>query len=269
MNQLDTPFVGNLFQTSQYTYYQSPNPLESPVVFLSGLFAGDWIWEPTLAQLREKGRSFIVLHESLASIGPSIEALKAYIKTILDELNVYRSTIVGNSYGGLLAVEMAASFPERIQSIIISGSPGMGNTTNLNGETSSVPRSFDLDFGRKIAEQLFYDRSHVTDEMLQRALVPLSNGASMLNMFRLLKAERKYDIRPILPRVECETLLLWGQNDAVTPLVDWEHSQSLLKKSSLEVVAACGHAPMIEKPSQFFAIMWGFLTEEHSTGDML
>lgn len=263
MMQLDDNRVRNMFQTSKYKYYRSSNSLESPIVFLSGLFAGDWIWEATLSQLQEKDASFIVLQEPLASIGSTVEALREYLKAILDELNIYRCTLVGNSYGGLLALDMAARFPERIKSIVVSGSPGLGSTTSVNGGTMGV-RTFSRELAMEIAKQLFYDQSQITEEMLNRTLVTFSNSTIILNTLRLLKAERKYDTRTILSLIECETLLLWGEKDAVTPLAEWERSQSLLKKGSLKVIAACGHAAMIEKPAQFHSILWEFLTAHGS-----
>jgi len=254
----------HLYQTLRYTYYQSSKPAGCPILFISGLFAGDWIWEAILPPLRENDVSLIVLREPLASLGPTVDILCSYLKCILDDLNIYRAILVGNSYGGLLALEIAARYPERVQSIVVSGSPGLGSAVSLGRDALGVSRVVNREFAMHIASQLFYDHSLISEEMLSRTLATFSSSSIILNMLRLLKAEKKYDVRAILPRIQCETLLLWGQNDAVTPLSAWEQNQSLLKKASLKVIADCGHTAMIEKAAQFYALMWSFLTSTES-----
>ena len=62
-----------------------------------------------------------------------------------------------------------------------------------------------------------------------------------------------------LLRASCPVLLLWGTNDIVTPVTEWEGQLHLLKSVVLKKIPECGHVPMIEKPSEFNAELLAFL----------
>ena len=67
------------------------------------------------------------------------------------------------------------------------------------------------------------------------------------------------DLRPLMPSVQTDTLLLWGDRDTATPLSDGQEMERLLPRAGLAVVKNAGHFPYVDNPAQFFAILGIYL----------
>jgi pimeloyl-ACP methyl ester carboxylesterase len=62
-----------------------------------------------------------------------------------------------------------------------------------------------------------------------------------------------------LPRVTAPTLVLWGREDGIVPLICGEQYRRLLPNATLRVLERCGHLPLIEKPDEFAGLVLDFL----------
>ena len=67
-------------------------------------------------------------------------------------------------------------------------------------------------------------------------------------------------LRHLLPGVTTPTLLVWGREDAITPLECGELYQSAIPRSQLSIIEDCGHMPEMEKPAEFTRLVEDFLT---------
>lgn len=67
------------------------------------------------------------------------------------------------------------------------------------------------------------------------------------------------DVREYLPRIEAETLLVWGDQDQDTPLSDGQLMEQLIPGSGLAVLAGAGHFSFLDRQYQFLAVMRSFL----------
>ena len=65
-----------------------------------------------------------------------------------------------------------------------------------------------------------------------------------------------------LPNIETPTLLIWGENDLVTPPEVAVEFNSLLPNSDLIWIKKCGHAPMMEHPKEFNRILFNWLDKK-------
>ena len=66
-------------------------------------------------------------------------------------------------------------------------------------------------------------------------------------------------LRQLLPGVITPTLLVWGREDAITPLQCGELYQSSIPRSRLAIIENCGHMPEMEKPAEFAKLVDNFL----------
>lgn len=80
-----------------------------------------------------------------------------------------------------------------------------------------------------------------------------------MNIIRYLIAIREYDVRSCLSRIQCDVLLIWGENDPIAPVEEWENNLHRMARGRLRKLPLCGHSPMIEKPAEFNAILSDFL----------
>jgi 2-hydroxy-6-oxonona-2,4-dienedioate hydrolase len=236
----------------------------APVVLLPGLFAGAWMWKPTWDCLIGLGHSVLQIAEPFAALdtkATSIGALRSMLIGVLDEHDIFRVVLCGNSLGSLVALDTACHHPDRVEAMVISGCPGLGETANLGLRHSGDMSRQNAD---RVADQLFYDRSVISEEMIERSYAIARDRRCAINMLRYVLATRKYDVRKCLPQIQCDVLMIWGEHDRVAPVEDWEQSLSLFANASLHKLARCGHSPMIENPAEFNAILTKFMLERPS-----
>jgi pimeloyl-ACP methyl ester carboxylesterase len=231
---------------------------------LPGLFAGGWIWKPTRDFLIAEGFSVATISEPFAALDISttapattptaaIDTLRSVLTGVLDQHGIQRAVLLGNSMGALVALDAAYHHPNRVESLVISGCPGLGNGgPRSNGILSRLNAG-------EIADKMFFDRSAIPEGMIEKSLAALSNRAVQMNMVRYLVAIREYDVKRCLSRVVCDVLMIWGENDLIAPVEEWEHHLHLAARASLHRVPHCGHSPMIEKPAEFNSILAQFL----------
>jgi 2-hydroxy-6-oxonona-2,4-dienedioate hydrolase len=232
-----------------------------PVVLLPGLFAGAWMWRPVWDHLSAAGYSVLQLLEPFAALDirtPSIDLLREMLIGVLDEQEISRVVLCGSSLGGLVALDTAHHHPERVEAAVISGCPGLGETANLGLRHSGDMSRENAD---RIADRLFYDRSLVSEEMIERSYALATDRRCATNMLRYILAIRKYNVKECLTKIQCDVLMVWGEHDRIAPVEDWEQNLHLIGSPSLHKLARCGHAPMIEKPAEFNAILTKFMRE--------
>jgi 2-hydroxy-6-oxonona-2,4-dienedioate hydrolase len=232
-----------------------------PVVLLPGLFAGAWIWKPTWDHLSSIGYSVLQMVEPFAALDTkiaSINPLRETLMGVLDEFEISRAILCGNSLGGLVALDTARHHPDRVEALVISGCPGLGKTVNLGLRHRGDMSRQNAD---RIADHLFYDRSGISEEMIEKSYAIARDRRCAVNMMHYVLATRKYDVRECLPQIECDVLMVWGEQDRIAPVEEWEQNLHLMAGASLYKLARCGHSPMIEKPVEFNALLTKFLLE--------
>ncbi|MGD1091572.1 MAG: alpha/beta hydrolase, partial [Bryobacteraceae bacterium] len=227
-----------------------------PIVMLPGLFAGGWIWKPTREFLIDDGFSVATISEPFAALdtsATSIDVLRSFLTGVLDQYEIQRAVLMGNSMGALVALDAAYHHPDRVESLVISGCPGLGNGGLRSSATVSRPGA------AEIADKMFYDRSALPEDLIEKSLAAVSDRRCQMNMVRYLIAIREYDVKRCLSSIACDVLMIWGENDLIAPVEAWGHHLHLVARGSLHRVPRCGHSPMIEKPAEFNSILTEFL----------
>jgi len=161
----------------------------------------------------------------------------------MDANNLRSTTVIGHSYGGRVAVQLAAHFPDRIDSIVLIDAAGL-----------PPQRPPALRFGLYLIK--------LGARLLART--PNWLGGRLRGWYISKVASSDYqqaspELRPVLVnavnenlaleagRVGCPVLLIWGERDAVTPLEMGQRYQRLLKNSTLVVVPDGDHFPFLGK----------------------
>ena len=190
--------------------------------------------------------------------------------SLLDALKIERVSIVGNSFGGAIALAFAKAHPARVNRLVLRGSAGLSFpiTDGLNKVWGYQPS---LQAMRDLMEVFNFDHSIITDDLVNMryqasirddvqtrfaALFPepRQQGVEML-------ALREDDLRA-LPH---KTLLIHGRDDQVIPLESSERMVRLIADSQLHVFGQCGHWVQIEKAKEFTRLLVDFLLKQATT----
>jgi pimeloyl-ACP methyl ester carboxylesterase len=233
-----------------------------PVVFLHGLVGLNDHWEGVVQRVRHRLRCILLEIPLLSLSGDdcSIEGVEALTAQFLADLRGLRPApiLVGNSFGGHVALRLALNRPELVGGLVLAGSSGLVEKSMVSDIQIRPSREWLV---RKIGE-LFHDPGrHLRDADVDRAHKELSQRSGARAMVRLSRTARRDGLRERISEIGAPTLLIWGRNDVVTPPEAAEQFLSLLPDARIVWFDECGHAPMMEKPEEFAAAMIGFAGE--------
>jgi pimeloyl-ACP methyl ester carboxylesterase len=165
--------------------------------------------------------------------------------------------VLGNSLGGHIGLLFALANPEKIRSIILTGSSGLFE----NALGSSFPKRSNRDFVRQKTETVFYDPKDATEEMVDEVYDIVNDRNKALRLITLAKSAIRENLAHRLDAIKVPTLLVWGKQDTITPPFVADQFDELIEDSKVVFLDKCGHAPMMEHPDQFNVILEEFLEE--------
>lgn len=229
-------------------------------------------WRLVMAPLAERMR---VIAPDMAGFGfterrPSLrydmDTWVAQAVGLLDALGLEQADIVGNSFGGALALALAIRHPQRVRRLVLMGSVGVPFeiTEGLDAVWGYTPSFENM---RRIMDYFAWDRGLVNDELAElryRASIRPGFQESFASMFPAPRqrwvealASREADIRA-LPH---ETLIIHGRDDRVIPLQTSETLLRWIDRAQLHVFGRCGHWTQIEHAARFVRLVEDFLCE--------
>lgn len=231
-----------------------------PVVFLHGLVGLNEHWEGVVNRVKNDLRCILFQLPLLQMRGDdcSIQGVTRLTTQFLREHFSNESVIlVGNSFGGHVALRIALESPELCRGLVLAGSSGLIEKSMVSDIQIRPSREWLV---RKIGE-LFYDQSKMREADIDRAYRELSDRGGARAMVKLSRSARRDHLGDRIGEIQVPTLLLWGRNDIVTPPEAAEGFHRLIKDSRLIWFDRCGHAPMIESPDGFAGALRAFAEE--------
>lgn len=185
---------------------------------------------------------------------------------ILDALKIEQTDLVGNSFGGALALALTTRYPERFRRVVLMGSVGVPFriTPALDAVWGYEPSFENM---RRILDLFAYNRNLVNDELAEvryKASIRPGLQEAFSAMFPAPR-QRSVDAMCVpedaIRALPHETLVIHGRDDQVIPL---ETSLTLLQwipKVQLHVFGRCGHWTQIEHADRFAALVLNFIDE--------
>ncbi|MGI6409304.1 MAG: alpha/beta fold hydrolase [Thiopseudomonas sp.] len=185
---------------------------------------------------------------------------------VLDALGIAQADVVGNSFGGGLALALAIRHPGRVRRLVLMGSVGVRFplTEGLDQTWGYTPS---LDNMRKLLDLFAYDRSRVTDELARlryEASIRPGFQESFAAMFPPPRQNGVDDLASSEEEIRAlphEALIIHGREDRIIPLQVSQTLAQWLTKSQLHVFGQCGHWTQIEHAERFARLVEDFLTE--------
>lgn len=193
-----------------------------------------------------------------------VDAWAEQVVGLLDALDLRQASIVGNSFGGAIALRIAARYPDRVGKMVLMGSMGIDFpiTEGLDRVWGYEPSFENM---RKVLDVFAHDRALVPDELAEvryRASMQPGFQESYGSMFpaprqRWVDAMRTpdEDIRALPHR----TLIVHGREDQVIPVENSLRLMQLIDNADLHVYGHCGHWVQIERSADFNRLVGDFL----------
>ena len=185
----------------------------------------------------------------------SVSGLQKHIAAFFEHKNYNNIHLLGNSLGGHVALVYILKHPEKIKSLILTGSSGLFE----NAMGDSYPKRGDYEYIKNKTAQTFYDPAIATPALVDEVFEITRNRLKVIKIIALAKSAIRNNLGEELNQIQQPTLLIWGKNDIVTPPFVAEEFKKLIPNSQLHFIDKCGHAPMMEVPNEFNTILENFL----------
>jgi 2-hydroxy-6-oxonona-2,4-dienedioate hydrolase len=237
-----------------------------PVVFLHGLVGLNDHWEGVVNRVRHRVRCILIEFPLLKLQGPdcSVGGASLLTERLLEQEVCLKGSaydkyvLVGNSFGGHVALRIALARPDMVGGLVLAGASGLIERTMVKEITVRPSREW---MRRKISE-LFYDPAkHMREADLDRAHKEISERSGARAMLKLSRSARSDHLGSRIHQIQAPCLLIWGKEDIVTPPEAAHEFMSRLPDGRIVWYDQCGHAPMIEKPEEFAEAMLKFADE--------
>ena len=185
----------------------------------------------------------------------TVEGMVDYVDEFIEFKQYKQVHLIGNSLGGHIAQIYYLRRPEKVKTMTLTGSSGLFE--NTLGDT--YPRKSDYEYVRKKTEATFYDTSLATKELTDEVFEIVNNRHKVIRLVSMAKSAVRHNLRDEVPKMEVPVCLIWGKEDVITPPFVAEEFHKLLPHSELHFIEKCCHAPMMEHPATFNAILERFL----------
>ena len=235
---------------------------QSVLILLHGMFGGLSNFDQLLSEIKYKaGSHYVIVPElplfSLTPKNARIKKLSEWLESFLDDLAIEKAHLLGNSLGGHIALDYAYRYSNRVGKLILTGSSGL--IENELGGTR--PKRNDRAYVKRKASKTFYN-DMVDENMVDEILEILGSSRKLINIIQFARNTHTYNMANILPDIHHETLLIWGRQDVITPPDVALQFYHLLPNATLRWIDLCGHAPMMEHPSEFLKHLDAFFSTD-------
>jgi len=192
------------------------------------------------------------------------QAWVAQLVGLLDALDVPKVSVVGNSFGGAIALAFALRHPERVSRLVLMGSAGLSFplTEGLDKVWGYQPS---LAAMRELMQVFAYDHSIITDDLVRMRFDASIRDDVQSRFAQLFPAPRQQGIEMLavdeaaLRQLPQPTLIIHGRDDQVIPLEASERLIRLIPHAQLHVFGECGHWVQIEQAAAFTRLLTDFL----------
>ncbi|GAB2950889.1 alpha/beta fold hydrolase [Streptomyces heilongjiangensis] len=235
----------------------------TPVVFLHGLFGQSW--EGFLEDLAAGHKVYAPASPGSAEPEDLVHLdhlwdLLLYYHDLFEQLGLEKFDIVGHSFGGMVAAEFAAVYPDRVRKLVLIDALGLWRDDAPVRDHVIVP-------GHELPGLLYHDLEHPAVAAIVAGMQdPTADIDATIAVFSTV-ASTSHFIWPIaerglakrLRRIKAETLVLWGAEDKLVPPVYAQDLAAGIAGAEVELVERAGHVPQLERREEVAARIAKFL----------
>jgi len=242
-----------------------------PVVFFHGAYG--LTWDPFLEGLAKRHTVYAPEHPGTTPGNPDAIApidnlwdLVLYYYELFDALGLDSPPVIGHSFGGMVAAEIAATNPERVSKLILMDPIGLWRDDHPVRNWMTTPFT-------DLPKYLFADQNGPLAQMMTAAVTSaMQNGGEaaiegQIQMMWSLACTAKFvwpipdkGLKKRIHRIKAPTLIVWGAQDGIAPKIYAKEFAQRIKGSRVELIDDAGHVPHLEQMVTVTALIEGFLT---------
>ncbi len=259
-------------------HYRDEGPSNDtiPLVLLHGTSSSLFTWEACAKEWTNDHRVIRMDLPGFAITGPgpeqdySIKNYVAFLDHFLQTLNVKQCYLAGNSLGGLIAFQYAATHPDKVKKVILidpAGYPVKNAKGSLAFTLGKIPVLkhiltviTPLSIVRKSLEDVYGNKSLISDELVEQYRDMACREGNRHALLIRLKNDQHGDTT-LVSKLTMPTLVIWGSLDQLIPVDNAYKFQRDLPVDTLVVLEGVGHVPMEETPNLVIPLVSNFIRQ--------
>src|SRR6516162_3610707 len=239
-----------------------------PVILLHGMGGEGARWMPTIRGLASQ---FQVIAPDQIGFGASDKPLTTYHRGVfagflvgfMKAIAVPRATLIAQSMGVGVALYVAVHHAGMVaRLVLVNGAGGMDGPPPAQPDwhARQIANAGTLEESREYLEKIYYDRSLITDSLVEQNLVLRLRSAFTIESMQTANARGLGRLtEEELREIGIPTLLVWGINDPLSPIQIADKLHGAIKASRKVLIEKAGHFPFLEHPQQFNQTVLEFL----------
>jgi pimeloyl-ACP methyl ester carboxylesterase len=251
----------------------------TPILLIHGIGSSSDTWGELPERLSARGARVLAVDlpgHGESSKGPgdySLGSLASTLRDLLDERGIERAHLVGHSLGGGVSMQFTYQFPDRVASMVLESSGGLGEEAFTGLRAASLPGS-ELAIKWAINQRTLAGASWLGDKLSRIGVTPHALSPHALETVSWLGEEDRRAaflatlrsvVSPRGQRVSAldklhlmegsRVLIVWGDRDPMIPMVHGQNAHELLSGSRFVVFPGAGHEPHLHDPERFAALI--------------
>ena len=253
----------------QAHYYEGGDSNSPALVLLHGFSDNKYSFVTSVNTLTQQYR--VILPDlqghgdnaRLEELDHSIGGQVRHISELLNQLDVSKAVIGGNSMGGHIAAAYTLQNPQKAEALIVINATGV----QLDNESvyEAFPESVDPEFFKQFFERIYVNPPQFPEPMLQHFANELNARIPFYNKtVKQIETGPLFRLNEELPRVAVPALVLWGKEDPIVPIDYAELYAQQLSGATLKILPNTGHSPQYETPDVVQQELSRFMQQVHA-----
>ncbi|MEN9887204.1 MAG: 2-hydroxymuconate semialdehyde hydrolase [Pseudomonadota bacterium] len=270
-----SPEIGKSLRTGAFNTNVHDVGQGKPVMFIHGSGPGVTAWANWRLVMPELSKTRRVIAPDMVGFGYTdrpaglaynMDTWVQQALDVLDALGIEQTDLVGNSFGGALALALTIRAPHRVRRLVLMGSVGVpfDITPGLDAVWGYEPS---IESMRKLLDLFAFNRSLVNEELAQLRYAASIRPGFQESFSAMFPAPRQRWVDAMaspesaIRALPHDTLILHGRDDQIIPLSTSLTLAQWIAKSQLHVFGQCGHWTQIEHSARFIRLVDDFLRE--------
>lgn len=261
------------------TRFRTTGDEGTTVILIHGIGDAVETWDSNINVLAEHHRVYALDvvgfgRSDKPLIQPSLPFAAQFVSDFMETQHIERASLVGNSMGGGISLQFAIQFPDKLDKLVLESPAALGKAVATFFRLFSIPIVGEL-LSRPshrgtawLLKQVAYNPALITDDMVELYYQLFSLSGAQRSFLSTLRAgvnffgQRPQFVSSIvdnLGKITYPTLIIWGQQDRIIPVVHAQIAENGIPNAALHILDPCGHMPHFERPEDFNGLVLGFL----------
>jgi pimeloyl-ACP methyl ester carboxylesterase len=238
-----------------------------PLVFLHG--AAGLVWDTFLEGLAAQHTVYAPEHPGTTVGDPesvhhldNLWDLVLYYYEVFDQLGLSSVPVIGHSFGGMVAAELAATTPDRVSKLVLISPIGLWR------DEAPIPNWMIITPATDLPKYLFYDPTGpVAQQVLGMPEDPAQLVEAQIHLHWSMACTGKFvwpvpdkGLKKRIHRIKAPTLIVWGQEDRLVPPVYAQEFARCISGARVELIHHAGHVPQLEQQERVTQVIQEFLS---------